>query len=76
MKEFYAPRYDQKLPDGVDKPDYRTTLFWTPAIQTGPDGKATVSFFTSDAKHPVRIQVEGANAVGMPGVGTQTLRVE
>ncbi len=76
VKEFYAPRYDQKLPDGVDKPDYRTTLFWTPAIQTGPDGKATVSFFTSDARHPVRIQVEGANAVGMPGVGTQTLRVE
>ncbi|MBC7571044.1 MAG: TonB-dependent receptor plug domain-containing protein, partial [Spirosoma sp.] len=76
VKEFYAPRYDQKLPDGADKPDYRTTLFWTPAIQTGADGKATVSFFTSDARNPVRIQVEGANIIGMPGVGKQTVRVE
>jgi len=76
VKEFYAPRYDQKRPDGADKPDYRTTLFWTPAIQTGADGKATVSFFTSDARNPVRIQVEGANIIGMPGVGKQTVRVE
>ncbi len=76
VKTFYAPRYDQKLPDGADKPDYRTTLFWTPTVQTGPDGKATVTFFTSDARNPIRIQVEGANAIGMPGVGKQTLRVE
>ena len=76
VREFYAPRYDQKLPEGSDKPDYRTTLFWTPAIQTNAEGKATVSFFASDAKTSLRIQAEGANAVGMPGVGQQTVRVE
>jgi len=75
VKEFYAPRYDQKLPEGTDKPDYRTTLFWTPTLQTGADGKATVSFFTSDAKTTLRIQAEGANAIGMPGVGKQTVRI-
>jgi len=29
-------------------PDYRNTLYWNPAVQTGPDGSATVEFWTSD----------------------------
>ena len=75
-KEFYAPRYDVKKPDGTDRPDYRTTLFWTPTIQTNAEGKATVSFFASDARTALRIQAEGTNTIGMPGVGQRTLRVE
>jgi len=29
-------------------PDYRNTLYWNPAVRTGPDGFATVEFWTSD----------------------------
>lgn len=75
-REFYAPRYDVKKTDSPDRPDYRTTLFWTPTVQTNAEGKATVSFFASDAKTTVRIRAEGANTIGMPGAGQQTVRVQ
>ncbi|ADB39219.1 TonB-dependent receptor plug [Spirosoma linguale DSM 74] len=74
-REFYAPRYDVKKPEHA-RPDYRTTLFWTPMIQTDQDGKATVSFFTSDAKTNLRIRAEGLTRSGMPGVGDARVRVE
>ena len=75
VREFYAPRYNVKKPEHV-RPDYRTTLFWIPSIPTDADGKATVSFFTSDAKTDLRIRVEGATFTGMPGVGKRKIRVE
>ncbi|GAB3640854.1 TonB-dependent receptor plug domain-containing protein [Spirosoma arcticum] len=76
LREFYAPRYDVKNEVADRRPDYRATLFWSPMIRTGADGKATVSFFTSDAKTTLRIQAEGATATGMPGVGRQMVGVD
>lgn len=75
VREFYAPRYDVKKPEHI-RPDYRTTLFWAPMIQTDAEGKATVSFFASDAKTDIRIRVEGATFGGMPGVGKRNVRVD
>ncbi|WP_461077498.1 TonB-dependent receptor plug domain-containing protein [Spirosoma flavus] len=75
VREFYAPEYTTSKPEHV-RPDYRTTLFWSPLIQTNAEGKANVSFFTSDSKTTVRLQAEGATFNGMPGVGRSTLRVE
>lgn len=75
-REFYAPRYNVKNEVADRRPDYRTTLFWSPVVQTGADGKATVSFYTSDAKTTLRIRAEGATLDGMPGVGRGTVRVE
>ncbi|AKD56394.1 TonB-dependent receptor [Spirosoma radiotolerans] len=75
VRAFYAPRYDVKKPEHI-RPDYRTTLFWSPMIQTDAEGKATVSFFASDAKTDLRIRVEGATFAGMPGVGKHNVRVE
>ncbi|GAB2577484.1 TonB-dependent receptor plug domain-containing protein [Spirosoma areae] len=75
LREFYAPRYDVQKPEHV-KPDYRTTLFWAPMIQTNAEGKAVVSFFTSDAKTSLRLWAEGATMSGMPGVGREVIRVE
>lgn len=76
LREFYAPRYDVKNEARDRRPDYRTTLFWSPMVRTGADGKARVSFFTSDAKTTLRIRAEGATTDGMPGVGQETVRVE
>ncbi len=76
LREFYAPRYDVKNEQSDRRPDYRTTLFWLPRVQTGADGKATVSFFTSDAKTTLRIRVEGTTLDGMPGVGRGSVRIE
>ena len=75
VREFYAPRYDTKKPEHV-RPDYRATLFWAPMIQTNAEGKATVSFFTSDAKTTLRLRVEGVTPTGMPGVGRGSVRVD
>jgi TonB-dependent SusC/RagA subfamily outer membrane receptor len=75
VREFYAPRYEAKKPDDA-RPDYRATLFWAPMIQTDAKGRASVSFFTSDAKNPVRFRAEGITISGMPGVGQGSVKVE
>jgi TonB-dependent SusC/RagA subfamily outer membrane receptor len=76
VREFYAPRYDVKQEERDRRPDYRTTLFWAPLITTDANGKATVSFYTSDSKTTVRIRVEGATVSGKPGVGDGLVKVE
>ncbi|GAB3313830.1 Plug domain-containing protein [Larkinella ripae] len=74
-REFYAPRYDEAKPEHV-RPDYRPTLHWAPMIQTDADGKAQVSFFSSDARAPIRVIAEGASTDGRPGVGKTVLEVK
>ena len=80
VKEFYTPRYDVKKPEHSGtpdrRPDYRTTLFWSPMIQTNEEGKATVSFFTSDSKTDIRLRAEGITIGGMPGVSESRVKVE
>ncbi|GAA4455751.1 Plug domain-containing protein [Nibrella saemangeumensis] len=75
VRQFYAPRYDESRPEH-NRPDYRATLHWEPLIQTGADGKATISFFASDARTTLRIITEGATAEGLPGSGRQLMKVE
>lgn len=66
--EFYAPKYDTPAPEHV-RPDFRPTVFWVPLIQTNQEGKAKVTFFTSDAKSTIQLKVEGMTSVGKMGVG-------
>ena len=74
VREFYAPKYDKEAPEHV-QPDFRATVFWSPMIQTDKDGKAKVSFFTSDAKTDVKVRVEGMNSTGAMGVKESTFKV-
>ncbi len=74
VREFYSPQYDVKKPEY--RPDYRATLFWAPMIQTDAEGKASVSFFTSDARNNIRFQAEGVTVNGKPGVGQGSVNVE
>ena len=48
-------------PVGYNGPrnDFRETVFWQPSVQTGQDGKATVSFALSDAVTSFRVLSEG-----------------
>jgi len=66
--EFYAPKYDKPAPEHV-RPDFRPTVFWAPLIQTNQEGKAKVTFFTSDAKSTIQLKIEGMTSVGKMGVG-------
>ncbi len=75
VREFYAPRYDTPKPEHV-RPDFRATLHWAPMLKTGSDGKATVTFFASDAKTKLRIVAEGMTISGKAGSGKTEVSVE
>jgi TonB-dependent SusC/RagA subfamily outer membrane receptor len=67
-REFYAPKYDVNIPDHV-RPDYRSTLHWQPNVRTDAGGKASVTYWNTDAKATMRIIAEGVSTQGFVGVG-------
>lgn len=67
-REFYAPQYDVSKPEH-DLPDFRSTLYWQPHVKTNTEGKATVTFWNSDAKTKVNIYIEGFSNTGRLGLG-------
>ena len=67
-REFYSPRYTPENMES-EKPDRRITLHWDPDIQT-MDGKANVSFYTSDDISRYRIYVEGITNTGEVCLGS------
>ncbi len=64
-REFYAPAYDRQQV-GLEKPDYRTTLFWNPLVGTDETGMASFSFFTGDNSSEYDIVVQGVSSNGLP----------
>ncbi len=70
VREFPAPTYDAAY-DGP-RTDFRETIFWKPSIQTDTQGKATVSFYLSDAVTSFRATVEGLGG-GAAGRGDAVL---
>jgi hypothetical protein len=75
VREFYAPRYDVSKPDHL-RPDHRATLHWEPMIQVTETGKATVTFFATDAQTKLRVIAEGSSADGMPGSSRHLIDVK
>lgn len=68
VREFYAPDYGTQAPEN-GRPDYRSTLFWSPSVHTDQNGKATVTFWNSDNRATMRVQIEGSAADGRIGAG-------
>ncbi|SDD83396.1 hypothetical protein SAMN05216464_102719 [Mucilaginibacter pineti] len=73
-QHFYSPKYFKKQ-NMATTTDRRSTIFWEPNLVTGPDGKATLSFYTSDIAGIYTIVMEGADMSGSIGTITQTLKV-
>lgn len=65
VREFYSPKYTAE--GKTDLPDYRTTLYWNPNVQTNEEGRATVSFYTADRNTTYRVVMNGLTASGLPG---------
>jgi hypothetical protein len=57
-------------------PDFRSTLYWNPAIKTDAQGKAVIRFFASDDVGPIRLDVVGLTDTSIPFSGTTTVQVE
>jgi hypothetical protein len=74
-KTFYSPKYDVKKPE-YEKPDLRTTIHWEPSVVTDEDGNATISFFNSDSKTIIKVDVEGIAEPGIPLVGKTSFEVK
>ncbi|HVM87435.1 MAG TPA: hypothetical protein VMT76_04555 [Puia sp.] len=50
QREFYSPVYDTKEKEESRLPDFRNVLFWSPDVNIDKNGKAQVSFYSSDEK--------------------------
>jgi hypothetical protein len=74
-REFYSPKYDIPNPNH-EHDDYRTTLFWEPVVKPGENGKATISFYTSDKASVYRVVIEGITETGVPVVKTKEFWVQ
>ncbi|MBK8251257.1 MAG: hypothetical protein IPK82_01130 [Polyangiaceae bacterium] len=57
VREFPAPVYNAEYTG--PRTDFRETIYFKPSIQTDSQGKASVSFFLSDAVTSFRANVEG-----------------
>lgn len=65
-REFYSPDYGA-VREYID-PDHRNTLHWQPSITLNEEGKAVVSFYTSDDAGDYLIHCEGCSEDGRIGV--------
>ncbi len=74
MREFYSPVYNN--PNAAYLPDYRSTLFWKATIATDTTGKATLSYYQSDATGTMNIKVEGVSEHSRVGVIRGKYRVQ
>lgn len=72
-KAFYAPKYISGEAPAV--PDYRSTIFWAPMLKTGPDGKARLKYYNSDAPGSIDIRAEVLTGTGVPGFGKSAYSV-
>lgn len=64
-QQFYSPKYN--VNPTFTEPDYRATLYWEPNITTDQNGKAKVSFYTSDIAGKYTVTVAGVDVTGWIG---------
>ena len=56
--KFYSPKYEATKRK-KNETDNRITVYWNPSLKFDNDGKATVSFYTTDSHSKYRVEVEG-----------------
>jgi hypothetical protein len=64
MKQFYSPDYANYEQTNNDV-DYRTTLYWNPAVYTNKQNRRIlITFYNNDITNRIRVVVEGTNVDG------------
>jgi hypothetical protein len=64
-QEFYTPQYQSATSNRL--PDFRSLLYWNPAVEIDESGKQTFEFFTSDLTGKYQVIVEGISISGKVG---------
>ena len=72
VRVFPVPQY----PKSYDGPrtDFRETIYWNPSVETNAQGKAEVTFVTSDAVTAFRATAEGFGTAGTAGAGQLAIK--
>ena len=65
-KEFYHPIYDTPEKKELSGPDERSTIYWSPSINTNEQGVAQIEFYASDHPGNYHIDIEGVSDAGIP----------
>src|SRR5690554_2680570 len=61
---FYAPQYETaKQRDNIEM-DLRTTIYWSPDVNTSPKGEGRFEFYTADTKSTYSVVIEGVTENG------------
>jgi hypothetical protein len=66
-RQFYSPVYETPQQVSDRAPDFRNTLYWSPDLTTGKDGKGSFNFYTADTKGEYIAIIEGLNGQGKAG---------
>ncbi|WP_456088017.1 hypothetical protein [Parabacteroides sp.] len=74
VKEFYSPDYSLEK-DRSGWVDERNTLYWNPSVTLNGEGKAELSFYTSDMKGEYEVICEGRSG-GKIGIGRGVIVVK
>lgn len=72
--KFYMRDYSKKSPEG-DQPDFRTTIYWDPNVNTTNDG-AVIWFYAADFPGKYRIVLQGLSAEGQRIYGEKIIEVK
>lgn len=75
-REFYSPLYDTKEKSESRLPDFRNLLYWSPDIKPDKNGKAQISFYTSDKQGKYAVVIQGIDSNGLAGSKTVFFNVK
>ncbi len=76
QREFYSPVYETQEQVSSSLPDFRNVLYWSPDIHTDTQGKAEISFFSSDLKGKYIAVFQGMNIDGRAGERSLSFEVK
>jgi hypothetical protein len=66
VREFPVVEY-ANAPTTSIRTDFRSTVYWNPAVRVGADGKANLEFYNNDAISQFRVTIEGFSDKGSLG---------
>ena len=61
---FYSPKYDKGNKDNALIPDFRSTLYWNPSLQTDSSGECDFLFYSADKATTYKVVIEGLTEEG------------
>ncbi|MDO5571047.1 MAG: hypothetical protein Q4F97_06225 [Bacteroidales bacterium] len=64
--QFYNPVYETPEQKKQNKNDYRTTIYWNPALRVDSLGMDSLNFYMNDVTTKMRVIIEGITDEGIP----------